>query len=534
MQMLRLLVCDDLHPSAWELLRKEPDLSLAGPYTGREALLADLPQADGLIVRSSTRLDAALLAAAPRLRVAARAGAQLDNIDIETATRLGILVIHVPEANLNAAVEHTFAMLLALARGLPRAHQLVLQGQWPSHPQPGFELAGKTLGVIGFGRLGREVAARAQAFGMQVLAYDPLIDLAFAHAQGVEVANLDELLSRADVVSLHTTHSTHNTHLLDAAALRLMRPGAVLVNCAHGSLVDTVALADALAAGRLAGAALDSFEQEPLTPGHPLLALENVLLSPNLSQNTQEGQTRTSLSVVQDVLDALHGRDFRNVVNLPFTPSLTYRSAQPYLNLAVKLGKLQGQLAEGRIQRVEVELLGEGLRDLVRPVAAVLLSGMLRPQDRRASNWVSAPVLAHEQGIVTSQAKGLVFLQDYPNLIACRISWLGDGGPGQRTVAGVLFGSGQARLVQYDDFTVDAYPDGYVLILENLDIPGVIGKVGTRLGLAGINIAQWRYGRDRRGGRAVSFINLDDFVPNSILKELETEDEIHRARLVRL
>ncbi len=532
--MLRVLVCDPLHPSAWQLLRQDPEISVSGPYPQQTALLADLPEADALILCPGARAGDALLAAAPRLRLVACTASHLENIDVDAATRLGILVINAPEANLIAAAEHTFALLLALARRLTGADRMLRAGDWSQMGDPGFELSGKTLGVIGFGRLGAEVALRAQAFGMKLLAYDPYIDLASAHAQGVEVANLDELLARADIVSLHIPYSPAAHHLLNAAALHLMRPGAVLVNGAHGGLVDTAALVAALQSGRLAGAALGAFEPEHLPAGHPLLSIENLVLSPHLSQNTVEGLQRTALSVVQDVLDALHGRDFRNVANLPFTPQLPYLAAQPYLNLAVKLGKLQGQLAEGRIQRVEVELLGEGVRSLVRPVAAVLLSGMLRPVDRRLPNWISAPVIAQEQSILTSQAKGLVHLQDYPNLIACRIHWQGENGPGQRTVAGVLFGSGQARLVQYDEFTVDAYPDGYVLILENMDIPGVIGKVGVRLGQAGINIAQWRYGREHRGGQAVSFINLDDYVPKTLLKELETEDEIFRARLVRL
>jgi D-3-phosphoglycerate dehydrogenase len=209
---------------------------------------------------------------------------------------------------------------------------------------------------------------------------------------------------------------------------------------------------------------------------------------------------------------------------------MPYQDVKPYIDLAVKLGKLQGQLAGGWIQRVEVELLGPGLRELVRPVAAVLLSGMIRPVDARPVNWVSAPVMAHEQGIITAQAKELVVRGDHPALIACRVYWEG----GYRTVAGALFGDGEVRLVQYNDFDVDAYPDGYVLILENADIPGVIGKVGTRLGREGINIAQWRYGRDRSHRRAVSFINLDHRVPQRVLKELEREGEIQRAQLVRL
>jgi hypothetical protein len=290
----------------------------------------------------------------------------------------------------------------------------------------------------------------------------------------------------------------------------------------------------ALESGHLRGAAIDTFAQEPPSLDHPFLHLPNVVVAPHLNQNTEESQSVTSQQVVEDVLLALRGEDFRHVVNLPFhdgSPErrpVLYRAVNPYIQLAVKLGKLQGQLAEGWITRMEVEILGEGMRDLVRPVAAVLLTGMLRPVAGRQVNWVSAPVLANEQGIVTAQVKDLVPLADYPNLIACRIYWKG----GHRTVAGVLFGNGEARLVQYDRYRVDAIPEGYVLILENEDVPGVIGKVGNRLGQAGVNIAQWRYGREVRGGRAVSFINLDGQVPKGLLAEIEREPEIHRAKVV--
>jgi D-3-phosphoglycerate dehydrogenase len=365
---------------------------------------------------------------------------------------------------------------------------------------------------------------------MHALAYDPYIDLSFARERGVEIVDFPELLSRADIITLHTAYTQQTHAIINTEALTQIKPGAYLINCIHPGLVDEAALLEALESGRLAGAALDIWETEATSNQGALGNHPRVLVTPQLSQYAAEAQSDTSTSVVRDLLAALRGEDFRNVVNLPFTEQASYQAVKPYIELAVKLGKLQGQLAEGWIQRVEVELLGEGLRELVRPVAAVLLSGMIRPVDARPVNWVSAPLMAYEQGIATAQAKELVQRTDHPALIACRVSWEG----GARTVAGALFGNGEARLVQYDDFEVDAYPNGYVLILENDDVPGVIGKVGTRLGQAGINIAQWRYGRDAPGGRAVSFINLDQRVPPELLAGLEQEAVIQRARLVRL
>jgi D-3-phosphoglycerate dehydrogenase len=527
---LRLLISDHLPPSGWDALRANPDVTASGPCASRAETLAALPSADALIVRSTTRVDAELLDAAPNLRAVARAGAPLDNVDLDEATRRGVMVIHVPDASRFAVTEHTFGMLLALARHIPQGYAAVQAGGWPRHELMGFELHGRTLGLLGFGRLGREVAARALAFGMRVLAYDPYVDLSFARERGVEMVGFDELLARADVLAPLTPLNDQTRRLLNAAAFRRMKPSAVLVNAVHAGLVDEAALLEALDQGLLSGAALDLFDQEPpgresRLPRHP-----RVVAVPHLNQNTFESQAATGEQVVADVLDALRGADYRNVANLPFDDRTPYAAVRPYIHLAAKLGKLQGQLAQGWITRVEVELLGDRLRELARPVAAVLLSGMLLPVGGRPVNWVSAPAQAHAQGVVTAQAKGLVAQGDYPNLLACRIHWEG----GFRTVAGALFANGEARLVQYDDFPIDAHPEGFLVILENDDVPGVIGKVGTHLGNAGINIGNWRYGREARRGRGVSFINVDARVPQAILLELEQHAEIHRARLVRL
>ena len=529
---LHILISDHLHPAGWDLLRADPEITTSGPFTSRAQTLEALPGTDALIIRSSTRIDQELLDAAPHLKVIARAGARLDNVDLDAATRKGILVLNAPEANLYAVAEHTFALLLALARSVPQGHNAVRAGRWPRHDMLGFQLHGKTLGILGFGRLGREIAARARAFGLHVLAYDPNA-ISFVHERGAEIpwtiVPFPELLARADLLVLATARVS-GTYLLDAEAMKGIKPGAYLVNAADAGLVDEQALLDALENGTLAGAGLDVFEQEPPPAGDRLAAHPRVIATPHLNQNTIESQTATSRQIVQDVLDALRGNDFRNVVNLPFNETTPYAAVKPYIHLAQHLGKLLGQTAGGWITRVEVELLGDGLRELVRPVAAVLLSGMIRPRNGSPVNWVNAPVLAHEQGIVTAQAKHLLDLPDYPNAVISRVAWEG----GTQTVAGVLFANGEARVVSYDGFSIDVPPDGYVLILENDDVPGVIGKVGTRLGRAGINIANWRYGRETRGGRALSFISLDARAPKTLLRELEREPEIRKAQLVRL
>lgn len=533
---MHILIADHLPEAGWEVLRSRPDVTCAGPFSSRAELLAALPRADALIVRSATAVDEALMDAAPRLKVVARAGARLNNIRIDEATKRGIMVINVPSANVYAVVEHAFGMLLALARKTVGSAGRLKSGEWPRDHVLGFQLHGKALGVIGFGRLGREAAVRAQAFGMQVLVYDPNIDVSIARSQGVEIVGYDELLRRADVLMPMTVPQSAIAPILNRDAFLLVKPSAVLVNVIHGDLVDEQALLEVLETGRLQGAALDTFSQEPPPPDHPLVHHPRVLALPHLNQNTAESQATTGKQVVEDVLAALAGEDYRNVINLPFTRETPYAAVRPYIHLASKLGKLQGQLAEGWITGVDVELLGEGLRAFVRPVAAVLLSGMLLPIDRRPVNWISAPVMAFEQGVVTAQGKNLIGQADYPNLMICRIHWKNreTGAEGKRTVGGVLFANGEARLVQYDGFSVDAHPNGFVVILENDDVPGIIGKVGTQLGKAGINIANWRYGRETRGGRAVSFINVDARVPPEVLRTLEENAEIHRARLVRL
>lgn len=529
--MYHILVSDHLNSEGWDVLRAADDAVPSGPCADREGTLAAVGDAEALIIRSTTHVDAELLDQAPWLRVVGRAGARLDNVDIDAATRRGIIVINVPDANVVAVAEHTLAMLLALARGIPQGYASLRAGRWERHQILGVQLQGKTLGIIGYGRHGREVAARAQAFGMSVLAYDPYIDEGYARQHGVSIIPLAELLARVEFLSLHATVTPETRGILSDEAFAHLRDGVRIVNCAHADLIDEAALLRALDSGKVAGVALDVLAHEPPCSDDPLVHHPKALVVPHLNQNTAESQRETSRLIAEQVLDALRGVDYRRAVNLPFGPGAEYRACRPYMELAEKLGKLQAQLADRPLTRVEVEVRGDDMQRLVRPIAVALLVGLLRkfPADARPVNYVNAPLIAHEQGIQMKQVLGLGLL-DYPNLIVCRVSWEG----GSQTVGGVLFAGGEGRLVQYGSTRVDVKPEGYLLFLENQDVPGVIGRVGTLLGVNGVNIGEWRLGRDRPGGRGVSFVNLDWPCPREVLDQLRQLPGVHDAKLVKL
>jgi D-3-phosphoglycerate dehydrogenase len=468
---------------------------------------------------------------AARLKVVGRAGVGLDNVDLETATARGVIVMNTPGANAIATCEHTFAMILALCRKIPQADASLRRGEWARSRFLGAQLYRKTLGIIGLGRIGQQVAQRAQAFGMDVLGYDPYISADLAHELGVTLVSLDELLSRSDFITLHALLTPETRGLIGREALARVKPGARLINCARGELVDEAALVEALASGRLAGAALDVYSTEPPTD-NPLLTLDNVVLTPHLGASTEEAQRDVSLQIVDQVLDALRGIGFRNAVNFPFVDGMVWRELRPYLDLAERIGALQTQLMPGRLKKVEIELRGPDVAGHAKALSVAVLKGLLTPMVGEQVNYINAPVLAAERGITVAQSDAWAGLDglDYPNLISCRV--LGD--QGERLIAGTLFSREQPRIVQMDGFRVDASPTGIVLVMLSHDVPGVIGRVGTLLGEHGINIAEWRLGRDAPGGTALSFINLDNPIPPDVMARLMELKDIISARVVRL
>ncbi|MCC6188346.1 MAG: phosphoglycerate dehydrogenase, partial [Anaerolineales bacterium] len=481
--MYRILVADEILPAGLDLLRAAPDARVDDLRLSRAELLAQVGDYDALIVRSGTPVDRPLIEAGRSLRVIGRAGLALDNIDLAAATERGLMVMNTPQAYSLAAAEHTLALMLALCRRVPAAEAALRRGEWGRGRFLGVQLHGKMLGLVGLGRVGRLVAQRALAFGMAVLVYDPYADDDEARRLGVTLATFDEVLSRADYLTLHAELTPETNCLIGPVELARLKPGARLINCARGELVDEAALAEALRGGRLAGAALDVFAAEPPAP-HPLLDLPNLVLTPHLGGSTEEAQRETSREIARQVLDALRGHDYRNVVNLPFIAGPAFAQTRPYLALAEQIGALQAQLAGGEITSVEVEVKGADVAGLVKAVAVALLKGLLGRRLSQAVNYVNAPLLAAQHGLAIAQARGLE-TADYANLVSCRVRWTG----GQRLVAGTLFGGLESRIVQLDAFRMDARPQGQVLIMSSRDVPGVIGIVGTLLHQYGVNIA---------------------------------------------
>src|SRR5512135_329634 len=531
--MHKILITDDIGPAGLALLDAANDvqytvMKLPPP----EKLIEVIGEYDGIITRSGTAMTADVFAAAKKLRVSGRAGVGMDNVDIDAATLRGVLVMNTPEANTLAATELTMTVMLALCRNLPGANGSIKRGEWTRSKFIGTQLNAKTLGVIGLGRIGSRVATRCQSFGMKVIADDPYISEEVAERIHVHlVSDLDELLTQADIITVHTPLTDETRGMIGATEMAKMKDGVRLINCARGGIYEEQALVDALASGKVAGAAIDVYSSEPPKSNvlQQLLAFDNVVATPHIGANTLEAQRDVAVQIVQQVIDALRGTNFHNVVNLPFAEGVDYRSLAPYMTLAEKIGSLHMQLIRGRIGRVEVEFRGEEVEQHVKPLTVALLKGMLAPILKEAVNYVNAPHLAEERGIAVAQTRHPA-AEDYSNVILCRVISTKE----TRLVGGALFLHTQPRIVLLDDFRIDALPHGPALILANRDVPGVIGKVGTLLGAHNINIAEWQMGRSGPGGEAVSFINIDSPVSDEALRELRALPTIVDVRQVTL
>lgn len=523
---MKILISDPLGTDGIKLLRKQPGFDVSEETElSRSELLARIGRFDALIVRSATKVDRDVIAKGKNLKVIARAGAGTDNIDVEAASRQGIVVTNTPDANTLAAAEHAFALILALCRKIPDAHAAVRAGEWKRSRFMGTQLYGKTLGIVGLGRIGLQVAERARAFGMKVVGSDPFVPDARAKELGIRLLPVAKLLRVADIVTLHAPVTDTTRDMINAANLQKMKRGAFLINCARGALVDEAALASALKSKRLAGAALDVYKSEP-PAGSPLLTLDNVVLTPHLAASTAEAQAQVSIQIAKQVIGVLSGQKFENVLNLPFRGP--YAEMRPYLGLSARIGSLAAQIAHGPVGKVEWDYDG-GPPEFADAVVTALLRGVLQPVLGHGVNYVNARRMAAERGLKVARVEGLADGRTH-GTVACRLV----SGRTSRLIVGALVAAEWPRVVQIDGYRLDADPSGNLLFTVSRDVPGVIGKIGTLLGSARVNIGEWRLGRDAAKKRAVTLINLDGPVPERALAKIRATAAVIEAHPVRL
>ncbi|MCG8469746.1 MAG: phosphoglycerate dehydrogenase [Gemmatimonadetes bacterium] len=523
----RLVVADPLLPEGLDVLREATGLAVEDhTEDDRSQLTEALHGASGLIVRSRTKVDAELIRSGEALEVIGRAGAGVDNIDMAAATRRGIAVLNAPGANTVSTAELAFGLIIAAARRIAEADASVRAGEWKRKELRGSQLCGKTLGVVGAGRIGAEVARRGRAFGMRVIAHDPYITAERAAELGFELAALDELLPAADVLTLHVPLTDENRGLIGRAEIAALPEGAILVNAARGGLVDEAALAEALASGHLSAAGLDVFENEPLPENSPLRGARNLVVSPHIGASTVEAQREVSRQIAVAVRDALLSDDYQAALNAPYEAGDRDRTG-PVMELGRRLGTLLAGLEDGPEGRLEVRYAGS-VDGVLRPLAAAAVEGFLRHRVAQPINVVNALSVASERGLEVARVRtGAV--ADYTNYVEIECTY----GDHATTVGGALLGERQhARIVRIGRFHVDTVPGGTLLLIRNRDVPGVIGEVGSKLGQADVNIAEYHQSRREAGGKALGVVTVDGAVPGDVLTELRGLPAVEEVRQV--
>ena len=521
--MPKVLIADKMSPRAAEIFKErgvEVDV-----ITGleRDELIKIIDQYDGLAVRSSTKATPPVLEAATNMKVIGRAGIGVDNIDLPTATAKGIVVMNTPFGNSITTAEHAIAMMFALARDIPEANASTHAGKWEKSRFMGVELTGKTLGVIGCGNIGSIAASRGVGLKMKVIAFDPFLTPERALEIGVEKVELDEVLKRADFITLHTPLTDKTRNIINAEALAKCKKGVRIINCARGGLIDEKALKEALESGQVGGVALDVFEEEPAKE-NPLFGMENVICTPHLGASTAEAQENVALQVAEQMADFLMTGAVNNAINMPSISAEDAPRLRPYVALAEQLGMFAGQLTESAIEGVEIEYVGEVSELNVAPLTSAIVAGLLRPLLSDV-NMVSAPAMAKERGISVSEVK-----RDSKGAFDSYIRLSLKTERQQRSVAGTVFSDGKPRIIQVKGININAELAPRVLYITNTDAPGFIGSLGTVLGAHGINIASFHLGREKPGGDAVSLVNIDNEASKDVLKEIEELKQVMQVK----
>jgi D-3-phosphoglycerate dehydrogenase len=526
--MAKVLVSDPIDQIGIDILSQVAQVDVKTGLPPEE-IIKIIPEYEALMLRSGTKVTKEIIEAGTQLKIIGRAGVGVDNIDVPTATRQGIVVVNSPEGNTIAAAEHAIAMMLALSRYIPDANQSVKNKEWERKKFIGSEVYKKTLGVVGLGKIGSHVATIARSMGMKILAYDPFISKERADRLNCTLVDLDLLFSEADYLTFHIPKTTETTHLINQEALAKMKPTTRIINCSRGGIIDEDALAEALEAGKIGGAALDVFEQEPLGESKLRDLGSKVILTPHLGASTEEAQVNVAIDVAEQIRDVLLGLPARSAVNIPGLTPDVMEKLRPYLQLAETLGTLVGQLAGGRIDWLNVKLQGELANSNSQPIVVGAIKGLLSHALRERVNYVNASIEAKERGIRVIETRD-ASVCDYSGslYLAAR------GTMGEHSVTGALLGNGEIRITSLDEFPINVPPTNYMLFTLHRDMPGIIGKIGSLLGDFNVNIASMQVGRKIVRGDAVMALSLDDPLPEGILSEIIKVPGIRDAYTVKL
>ncbi len=526
---MQILIADELPDVCIEILEKAGLEVLNKPGIKADELKNIINTCDGIILRSGTKITASLLEKADKLKAICRAGVGVDNVDVPAATKKGIVVMNTPEGNIISTAEHAVALLFSLSRFIPQSCASVKAGKWERKKYTGIQITGKTLGVIGLGRVGRQVAKRAAALEMKVIGYDPFISPEITAQYSIHIAkNLKDLLAQADYITIHVPFNSETKNLITQKEFAIMKQGVRIINCARGGIINEEDLYNALKNNHVAGAAIDVFDVEPPV-GNKLLELDQVVTTPHLGASTEEAQFAVAVEAAEQMADALTGKGFRNAVNLPPYNIEEYNLLKPYITLAEKMGSLLIQLTTGGIQAVDIIYTGEITRKNICLVTDSLMVGLLKPALEDGVNLVSAPHLIAERGIKTNitTSSGA---SDFTSLITAKVSTAN----GETVLSGTVFGKNEPRIVDINGYGVEAALDEHMLILFGKDKPGLIGNIGGVLGNKNINIAHMTFGREKSGGNAITIINVDAAIPQDCLRQIEQLDHIETAYLIHL
>lgn len=524
---VKILITDPFEKEGIDILK---EAGFEVKETGKlspEQLCEIIEEFDAVVVRSATKITHAVIEKGKNLKIIGRAGVGLDNIDIEAATHAGIIVMNAPEGNTLSVAEHTIGMLLALVRNIPAANQSLKNGIWEKKKFMGTEVYSKTLGVIGLGRIGRRVAEIARSLGMKVIGYDPYVEKTTLEEAGITIMNLPGLLKNADFITLHIPLNDSTYHLIGEKEFEMMKEGVCIVNCSRGGILDEEALAEYIRKGKVKGAALDVFEKEPPDPENPLLKLEQVVVTPHLGASTKEAQVNVAQQLASQIVQAFITQEVRNAVNMPSLDKKSMEKLRGYLSLGHRLGVFLKQMVEGRTKHMHITYSGEITNYDLSLLRANIIIGFLQDECERI-NPVNASLILKEKGISLVEERETTG-GEFTNLITVAVE-----NGSQVSASGTIIKQGEERIVKIDNFSVEASPEGYLLICYNEDKPGIMGHIGTILGKEGVNIASMTLGREKKGGKAITVLNLDQGIDTEVLKKIEEFPAIHSVKLVRI